>query len=102
MAHTYSLSALLARSNPSLSFPFSLLSLRLSRHAAEQTKSQHCFRREPLSSDTAGEEPAGRESSLREGEVAEKGGRHGERREKVKKREKTLLALICGNLSAAR
>lgn len=43
-----SLSALIAHSNPSLSFPFSLLSLLLLRHVAEQAKSQHCFRREPL------------------------------------------------------
>ena len=43
-----SLAALIAHSNPSLSFPFSLLSLPLLRHVAEQAKSQRCFRREPL------------------------------------------------------
>lgn len=43
-----SLSALVAPSNPSLSFPFSLLSLLLLRHVPQQAKSQPCFRREPL------------------------------------------------------
>lgn len=50
-----------------------------------------------LSSDMGGEEPAGKERSLREGEVGGKGGQHPARRgETVKEREKMFLALICG------
>lgn len=90
--------ALIAHSNLSVSFPFSLLSLLLLRHVAEQGKSQHCFRRESLvlSAVTWEERSQLAKKSLREGEVAGKGRRHDERRRgKVNKRETTVHALIC-------
>lgn len=78
-----SVTALLAHSSMRLSFPFSLLSLLLLRHVAEQGKSQRCFRREPLVLPAVTWEERSqlaRKRGRERGEVAGKGRRHGERR----------------------
>lgn len=91
-----SVTALLAHSSMSLSFPFSLLSLLLLRHVAEQGKSQRCFGREPLVLPAVTWEErsqlAGKRGRER-GEVAGKGRRHGERRRGTLTRERQQFML---------